>query len=162
MWICALMHLFFLDLLNFLFRFPSLLPSLPCRVTSTARNLVQVLWAFQGIHSLHLLLCGVFHGLQVDVYIPVTSVVAGTQLSHHEVAQLWNLSSAHPALLLHWLGYQCVSHIFSLLFSLAVAVQQAFFPLINSFGLPPLLKSSALASGGLVLEQAGICSISFQ
>lgn len=118
-------HPFFLDLFNFLFG----LPSLPCRVTSTARRLVYCGFS-KGFTSL--LWASVCSG----VWAPGGSLHScglrgsGAQLLHRELHHRLqgNLRSgmwASPAFLLHWLG--CVSRIFSFLFSLAVAIHQVFF-----------------------------------
>ncbi|PKU27356.1 hypothetical protein llap_22340 [Limosa lapponica baueri] len=117
---------------------------------------------------IHLLRCGVLHGLQMDICSTVNlHGLQGDSLPHYDLHHrlqgnlcfdVWSTSS--PCFFFTNLG---VCRVVSLTYShsslpAAVAVAQKLFPLLKyviTEMLPPSLIGSALAEGGSVLELAG-------
>jgi len=134
-----------------------------CRSTGPARSLLQ------PPSGIHLLWRGVFHKLQVDVCSTVDlRGLQGTACLTVIIMGCRGISAPAPGAphpppsALTLVSAELFLTFFSLLSPTAVAVALGFFPLLKyvmTEALPLSLMGLALASGGSLLETAGIGSV---
>ncbi|KAK4827158.1 hypothetical protein QYF61_015112 [Mycteria americana] len=126
-------------------------------------------WASHGVTAsfgIHLLWCGVLHGLQVDICSTINPMgCRGTSLPHHGLhhglqgnlcSGAWSTSTP-PSSLTLVSAELFLSHTLTPL--LWLPFHSSFFPLLKYVipeALPPSLMGSALASGGSILELAAV------
>jgi len=127
--------------------------------TGPARSLLQhgPPMGSQPPLGIHLLRCGVLHGLQVDS-LPHYGLLHGLQGSLCSSA--WNASS--PYFFTDLGVCRVVSLTYSLSYCSYCCTGLGFFPLLKCVipeTLPPSLTGLVLASAGSVLEPAGIASV---
>ena len=117
--------------------------------------------------SIHLLWCGVLHGMQVDICSTMDlHGLQGHSLPHHGLLHRRNSAlvpgtPSPPPSSLIFVSAELFSHVFSLL-SLAAVLLQVFPPVLRyviTEVLPLSLMGLALDSSGAVLELAGISSV---